>query len=53
MRCLAETYDKLDMEEALEIYERLIQIEKDPEKLEEALERKEELEALKYNKNPS
>ena len=53
VRCLAETYDKLDMEEALEIYERLIQIEKDPEKLEEALERKEELEALKYNKNPS
>ena len=43
--CLAETYDKLDMEEALETYERLIQIEKDPEKLEDALERKEELEA--------
>ena len=43
--CLAEAYDKLDMEEALETYERLIQIEKDPEKLEDALERKEELEA--------
>ena len=43
--CLAEIYDKLDMEEALETYERLIQIEKDPEKLEDALERKEELEA--------
>ena len=41
--CLAETYDKLDMEEALDAYERLIQIEKDPGKLEDAMERKEEL----------
>lgn len=46
VRCLAETYDKLDMEEALETYERLIQIEKDPGKLEDALERKQELEDI-------
>lgn len=41
VRCLAETYDKLGMEEeAAEAYGRLIKIEKDTERLEIALERK-------------
>ena len=44
VRCLAEAYDKLDMEGAEEVYGRLVQIEKDPKRLEDALRRKQELE---------
>lgn len=48
VRCLAEAYDKLDMEkEAEEVYGRLIQIEKEPGRLETAWERKMELQDQK------
>ena len=48
VRCLAETYDKLGMEEeGAEAYKRLIQIEKDPERLAAARERELELQELK------
>ena len=51
VRCLAETYGKLGMEdEALEAYERLVQIEREPERLEAAGRRKRELEELKTGK---
>ena len=46
--CLAGAYDMLDMEEeAAEAYKRIIQIEKDPERLAAARERELELQELK------
>lgn len=48
VRCLAEIYDKLSMEEdAAGAYGRLVQIEKEPGRLEAAWERKSELQELK------